>query len=124
MLAAGALLGLTAVAAGAFGAHALRPHLTVDRMAVFETAARYQFYHALGLCVIAVLYLQRGPARLLSWAAGLFALGSVVFCGSLYALSLSGWRTLGAITPLGGLCFMGGWLLMAIAAWRWRAPSA
>lgn len=121
MLAVGALLGLTAVAVGAFGAHALRPHLTPDRMAVFETASRYQFYHAFGLCIAAVLSLQRGPVRELSWAASLFALGCVIFCGSLYALTLSGWRALGALAPVGGLCFMGGWLLLVIAAWRWRA---
>lgn len=119
MLAAGALLAMTAVAAGAFGAHALRGSLAPERLAIFDTATRYQFYHAAGLLIAGLLALQQ-PGRLLSSAAIMFGLGILFFCGSLYALTLSGLRMLGAIAPVGGACFMLGWLLIALAAWRWR----
>ncbi|HUK65492.1 MAG TPA: DUF423 domain-containing protein [Anaeromyxobacteraceae bacterium] len=113
----GAVSAFLSVAAGAFGAHALRTRLTPELFAVFETAARYQMYHALGL--LAAAYASErfgGPA---SVAAGvLFALGTLVFSGSLYALALSGIRVLGAVTPLGGLAFLAGWALLAFSALR------
>ncbi|MCC6179979.1 MAG: DUF423 domain-containing protein [Chloroflexi bacterium] len=116
-VAIGALSGCIAVAAGAFGAHALRDALPPDRLAVFETGARYQMYHALALIGVAWVSAQKGggPARLAGW---LFVAGTVLFSGSLYALSLSGIRWLGAITPLGGAAFLGGWLSLAWAALR------
>jgi len=107
---AGAAAGF-AVAAGAFGAHALRDALPADALAVFETAARYQMYHALALLAIGVL-LERGPARLLRWSGGAFLAGILVFSGSLYLLALTGHRWLGAITPLGGVAFLLGWGLL------------
>jgi uncharacterized membrane protein YgdD (TMEM256/DUF423 family) len=105
------------VAAGAFGAHALRGRLTPESLAVFETAARYQMYHALGLLAVgwAVARWPGGPAR---WAGWLFLAGTVLFSGSLYLLALSGIRWLGAITPLGGIAFLVGWLLLAFAITR------
>jgi uncharacterized membrane protein YgdD (TMEM256/DUF423 family) len=84
---------------------------------VFETAARYQMYHALGL-LAAAWAAHRWPGPLPLWAAGLFLAGTVLFSGSLYALALSGLRWLGAITPLGGLAFLAGWLCLALAARR------
>jgi uncharacterized membrane protein YgdD (TMEM256/DUF423 family) len=111
----GALSGLISVAAGAFGAHALRARLTPEYLAVFETGARYQMYHALGLLAVAWA-VCRWPGPLPAWAGWLFVAGTVLFCGSLYALSLTGARWLGAITPLGGVAFLGGWLCLVLAA--------
>lgn len=111
----GALSALISVAAGAFGAHALKQRLPADLLAIFETAARYQMYHALALCLVGVLAL-RSPSGMLAASGWLFLAGTLLFSGSLYVLALSGVRWLGAVTPLGGLCFMAGWLLLAIAA--------
>ncbi len=114
---AGALLAGLAVAAGAFGAHGLRARLSPDILQVFETAARYQMYH--GLALIAVgLIADRWPSPLLGPAGWLFLAGIVLFSGSLYGLTLSGVRILGAITPIGGVAFLAGWALVALAAWR------
>jgi uncharacterized membrane protein YgdD (TMEM256/DUF423 family) len=113
----GSLSGLIAVAAGAFGAHSLRDHLSADLLATFETGARYQMYHALAL-LLAAWAITRWPGPLTSAAGWLFVAGTLIFSGSLYALSLSGLRWLGAITPLGGVAFIGGWLCLALAAWR------
>ncbi|HEY7063781.1 MAG TPA: DUF423 domain-containing protein [Chloroflexota bacterium] len=113
----GALLAFLAVGAGAFGAHALRARLTPDLLDTFETAARYQMYHALGLLAVAWAA-ERWPGAATTAAGWLFVAGIVLFSGSLYLLSLSGVRWLGAITPLGGLVFLGGWLALAWAVWR------
>lgn len=113
----GALSALLGVAAGAFGAHGLRERLSADLLATFETGARYQMYHAFAL--IAVAWAQtRWPDSLLATSGWLFVLGTLLFSGSLYLLSLTGIRWLGAITPLGGVAFLGGWLLLAWVAWR------
>jgi uncharacterized membrane protein YgdD (TMEM256/DUF423 family) len=111
----GALSGLISVAAGAFGAHALRARLSPEYLAVFETAARYQMYHALGLLAVAWA-VGRWPGTLSQWAGWLFVAGTVLFSGSLYALALTGARWLGAITPLGGIAFLAGWLCLAVSA--------
>jgi len=116
-VALGALSGFVAVAAGAFGAHALKQRLSADLLAVFQTGAQYQMFHALALLATGLLAL-RAPSTTLQAAGWLFVAGTLLFSGSLYALSLSGVRVLGAITPLGGLAFLGGWLLLAIAAFR------
>ena len=113
----GALSAFIAVAAGAFGAHALKTRLSPDLLAVFETAARYQMYHALGLVAVAWA-MSRWAAPQLRAAGWLFLAGTVLFSGSLYLLARTGARGLGAITPLGGLCFLAGWLLLAIGVWR------
>ncbi len=113
----GALSGFVAVAAGAFGAHALRARLAPDLLAVFDTAARYQLVHALALLLVAVVHAHR-PVPLVRAAGWLFTAGTVIFAGSLYALALTGVRTLGAITPAGGLCFLAGWLCLATAFLR------
>lgn len=113
----GCIFGLAGVAAGAFGAHALRARIPADLLAVFETGARYQMYHALALLAVALLA-ARAPGGAVRAAGWLFTAGVVVFSGSLYALALSGVRVLGAITPIGGVCFLAGWIALAIAGAR------
>jgi uncharacterized membrane protein YgdD (TMEM256/DUF423 family) len=94
--------------AGAFAAHGLKPRLSADALAIFETGARYQMYHALAMALAALIAQTR--------AAALFLVGIILFSGSLYLLALTGIGILGAITPIGGLCFIAGWGLVA-----WRA---
>jgi uncharacterized membrane protein YgdD (TMEM256/DUF423 family) len=113
----GAVMAGLAVAAGAFGAHALRSRLEPDLLAVFETAVRYQMYHALALMAVAWASTRwsGGAAPAAGW---LFVAGIVLFSGSLYVLALSGVRWLGAITPIGGLCFLAGWAVLVWTALR------
>src|SRR5262245_22130584 len=115
----GALSAVVAVGLGAFGAHGLRGKLSDDLLGVFETGVRYQMYHALGLlaCGWAV---TRWPSSAVTAAGWLFVGGTLVFSGSLYALALSGQRWLGAVTPLGGLAFLAGWIALAWGAWSGR----
>ena len=115
----GATSAFIAVAAGAFGAHALRARLSPDLLATFETGARYQMYHALAL-LAAAWATARWPGSLIQWAGWLFVIGTVLFSGSLYALALSGVRWLGAVTPFGGVAFLGGWVCLVLAAVRGR----
>jgi len=116
----GALSGFLAVAAGAFGAHALRDRLSADLLAVFQTGVTYQMYHALALLGVGILLARFSTdgSVWLSAAGWLFVAGSVLFSGSLYLLALSGTTWLGAITPLGGVAFLLGWLALAIGIWR------
>jgi uncharacterized membrane protein YgdD (TMEM256/DUF423 family) len=116
-VALGAVLAGLAVAAGAFGAHALRARLSPEHLSVFETAARYQMYHGLGLILVGILA-DRWPSRAFSVAAWLFVAGIFLFSGSLYALTVTGVRGLGAVTPLGGVCFLAGWASATFAAGR------
>jgi uncharacterized membrane protein YgdD (TMEM256/DUF423 family) len=115
--AAGALLAFAGVAAGAFGTHALRGQLASEALAVFETGVRYHLVHALALLAAAWICTQ-WPGRAARASGVLFILGIVLFSGSLYLLVLTGQRELGAITPVGGLCLLAGWLALAWAAWR------
>jgi len=112
----GAWSAFLAVAAGAFGAHALRARLAPDLLAVFETGARYQMYHALGLVAVAWVVSRADGAGLPVAAGWLFVAGTVLFSGSLYLLALSGVRWLGAVTPLGGAAFLAGWACLALGA--------
>jgi uncharacterized membrane protein YgdD (TMEM256/DUF423 family) len=107
----GTLLAGAAVAAGAFAAHGLRARITPEMLAIFETGARYQMYHALALLAVAWAS-ARWPASAAPLAGWLFVSGIVVFSGSLYVLSITGLRWLGAITPLGGLAFLAGWAVL------------
>lgn len=116
-LALGALSALVSVAAGAFGAHALRSRLAPDLLVTFETGARYQMYHALGLVAVAWAA-SRWPGALTTAAGWLLVAGTVLFSGSLYALALSGVRALGAVTPLGGVAFLAGWGVLAWSVLR------
>jgi uncharacterized membrane protein YgdD (TMEM256/DUF423 family) len=111
---AGAISGFIAVAAGAFGAHALRAQLGPAMLQVFETGARYQMYHALALLAAAFMAAD-GRRQSAIWAGRLFLLGTVLFSGSLYALALTGISRLGMITPFGGGAFLAGWLCLAAA---------
>ena len=111
----GALSAFVAVGAGAFGAHGLRARLDPAMLAVFETGARYHMYHALGM-IAAAWAASRWPGPWAGWAGWLFLAGTLLFSGSLYALALSGIRWLGAITPIGGVAFLAGWICLALAA--------
>jgi uncharacterized membrane protein YgdD (TMEM256/DUF423 family) len=113
----GALLAMVGVAAGAFGAHALKARLTPEMLAVFETGVRYQLVHSLALLATAWAS-HRWPGRITHAAGWLFVAGIVLFSGSLYALALSGARGLGIITPFGGVAFILGWACLAWAAAR------
>jgi len=113
----GALSGLMGVAAGAFGAHALRAVLPPDLLQAFETGSRYQIAHALAL-ILTAFALERRAGGALAWAGWLFLVGQVLFSGSLYALALSGVRLWGAVTPFGGVCLMAGWLMLGIGLAR------
>lgn len=115
-----AISGFLAVALGAFGAHGLRDKLSADLLAVYQTGVQYQFYHTFATLVVALLLMLSPQSMALKWSGNLFAIGIVIFSGSLYVLALSGVRWLGAITPLGGLAFLAGWISLAIAAWSWR----
>lgn len=107
----GATYGFIGVAFGAFGAHALKSRLAPDLLAVWKTAVEYQLYHALALVLVGLVAVQK-PSIALTNAALCFALGVLVFSGSLYVLALSGARWLGAITPIGGLLLLAGWALL------------
>ncbi len=113
----GAVFAFIGVAAGAFGAHALAARLPADRLATFEVAVRYQMLHALGLLAVAWAS-TRWPIAAVTAAGWLFVAGILVFSGTVYALALGGPRFLGAITPIGGLCFLAGWALLAWTALR------
>jgi uncharacterized membrane protein YgdD (TMEM256/DUF423 family) len=113
----GALSAALAVGLGAFGAHALRDRLTPDLLATFETGVRYEMYHALALIAIAFA-LTRWQSNWIVIAGWLLIAGTILFSGSLYALALSGIRILGAITPLGGIAFLAGWILLAVGVWQ------
>lgn len=117
-LALAALSGFLSVAIGAFGAHALRERLDERMLEIFETGVRYQMYHTLALLGIALLLQWLPQASLLRWSGWLFVAGIIIFSGSLYTLSLSGIRTFGAITPIGGFCFLAGWALLLVVAFK------
>lgn len=116
-----AILGGLAVASGAFASHALKDKLAERSLEIFEVAARYQMYHALALLLVALLLRQAETAQVWLTASGLaFMVGVLLFCGSLYGLSLSGIKILGAVAPLGGVAFILGWACLAIAAWKFK----
>ncbi|BBI32314.1 DUF423 domain-containing protein [Cohnella abietis] len=112
----GALTAMLSVVLGAFGAHMLEDRLSADAMDVFDTAVQYHMFHAVGILLIALL-MDRVPSQKLAiWAARLLLIGIIIFSGSLYALAFSGLKILGAITPIGGVAFIAGWICMAISA--------
>ena len=117
-LAVAAVLGGLAVAAGAFGAHALEGKLSEHYMSVFQTAVQYQMFHALALMGVALIGLVRPEASWLVPAAWAFLVGIALFSGSLYALVLSGVKVLGAVTPIGGMAFLAGWFSLVMAGMR------
>ncbi|MGE3180230.1 MAG: DUF423 domain-containing protein [Phycisphaerae bacterium] len=109
----GAINALVAVAAGAFGAHGLKSRLTPDMLAIFETGARYQMYHALAMVVVGALLGNESRRSANRFVCALFQSGILFFSGSLYLLALTGQTWLGAITPIGGLAFLMGWALLS-----------
>lgn len=119
-MAVGALFAFLGVALGAFGAHALRTRITPRDLEIFEVAVRYQLTHALALLITGLILWWRGldVSRLLTLTPWLFAAGIVIFSGSLYLLVLTGKRWLGAVTPIGGVLFLAGWFLLALALWQ------
>jgi uncharacterized membrane protein YgdD (TMEM256/DUF423 family) len=118
---AAAILGALSVILGAFGAHALKEMISEKSLAIFETGVRYQFYHAVALMLTGILY-KEFTNKYLLWAGRLYGIGMLFFCGSLYFLAIvdlsaqPGLKAIGAVTPLGGLCFIAGWLLFAVGA--------
>jgi len=117
---ASALLAL-AVGIGAFGAHGLKSHLSNEMIQIYKTGVEYHFYHALGLLLIGVLSISN-PSGLLNWSAISLTAGIILFSGSLYILAITDIKWLGAITPLGGLCFIIGWVLLFVTIWK-KTPS-
>lgn len=113
----GCVSGFLAVGLGAFGAHALKARLSPELLATFEVGVRYQMYHALALLAVGWAA-TRWPGTAVNASGWLFVAGTVIFSGSLYALSLTGLRWLGAITPIGGAAFLAGWLCLAWASWK------
>jgi len=112
-----AFFGFTGVALGAFAAHGLKNRLTPEYLAIFHTGVTYHLVHALALLGVALLATQI-PGRLVTWAGASFAVGILLFSGSLYVLTLTGVSKLGIITPFGGLAFLSGWLCLGLAAYR------
>lgn len=115
---AGAISAFLAVACGAFGAHALRSRLSPDMMNVYRTAVEYHFWHALGLIAVGIVVQMSPETAMLKWSGWAMLAGIVLFSGSLYALALTEFRVLGAVTPIGGLCFLGAWALLAIGLFK------
>jgi uncharacterized membrane protein YgdD (TMEM256/DUF423 family) len=111
-----AFIGALSVAGGAFGAHALKQVLSPEKLQVFETAVRYQFYHVFALLAAGILF-QAFPVTLMKWSGRLFITGILLFCGSLYLLVAlpDNFKWLGAITPFGGASFIAGWCCMLLA---------
>lgn len=122
-LISGILLSALSVALGAFAAHGLKQTVSDYAVQIFETGVRYQFYHSFALIITGMLFRDAKPG-VTKWAGYLFITGIILFSGSLYALTfiraavLPGYNWVGAITPLGGLCFIAGWLLLAIGVWH------
>jgi uncharacterized membrane protein YgdD (TMEM256/DUF423 family) len=115
-LISGALSAALAVVLGAFGAHGLRGRLPADLLAIYQTGCQYHVYHALGLLAVGLLGLHLPASTALRASGWLMLAGTLLFSGSLYLLAVTGQRWLGAITPLGGVAFIGAWLLLAWAA--------
>ncbi|WLG90131.1 DUF423 domain-containing protein [Pseudomonas cucumis] len=112
-----AFFGFTGVALGAFAAHGLKSRLSADYLAIFHTGVTYQLVHTLALLGVALLVTQI-PGRLITWAGASFAIGILLFSGSLYLLTITGISKLGIVTPFGGLAFLIGWVCLGLAAWR------
>lgn len=118
-----AVSGFLSVVVGAFAAHGLKKVLAPEMIEVVKTGVQYQMYHALALLIVALLLIHKPSTPGLKAGGWAFILGSLMFSGSLYALALGAPHWLGPITPLGGLCFLMGWVLLAVAVWRLKSES-
>lgn len=118
-----AVSGFLSVVVGAFAAHGLKKVLAPEMIEVVKTGVQYQMYHALALLMVALLLIHKPSTPGLKAGGWAFILGSLMFSGSLYALALGAPHWLGPITPLGGLCFLMGWVLLAVAVWRLKSES-
>lgn len=107
-----------AVMLGAFGAHGLESSISAEMIDIFQTGVSYHFYHAIGLLIVGLVTFHVPDSGLLKWSGWFMVAGITIFSGSLYLLSLSGIRWLGAITPIGGLCFIIAWILFTLAVWK------
>ncbi len=114
----GSASALLAVLLGAFGAHALKSKLSTDMLTIFQTGVQYHFYHALGLLAVGFIATQIPDSAAIKWSGWLMFIGIVIFSGSLYLLSITGQRWLGAITPIGGVAFIAAWALLVYAIYR------
>ena len=114
----GSASALLAVLLGAFGAHALKSKLSTDMLTIFQTGVQYHFYHALGLLAVGFIATQIPDSAAIKWSGWLMFIGIVIFSGSLYLLSITGQRWLGAITPIGGVAFIAAWALLAYAIYQ------
>jgi len=123
LLMLGSVNAFLAVALGAFGAHILKEQISADMMAVYETGIQYHMMHALGLLIIAFAAERLGNRRLVSAAGWLIFIGIILFSFSLYALSITGNKMLGAITPFGGVAFLAGWACIFVAAFKMKRSS-
>jgi uncharacterized membrane protein YgdD (TMEM256/DUF423 family) len=113
---AGSINAFLAVGLGAFGAHILKSKLSLEMMEVYQTGIHYHIFHSLGLILIGIITHWISQSPLINWSGGFILVGIIIFSGSLYVLSVTGIRTLGAITPIGGVAFLVGWLLLAYAS--------
>lgn len=114
----GSLNMFLSVALGAFGAHGLKSRISADMLTIYQTGVHYHMIHALGIIAVALAASKLPAVALISWAGWSMLIGIVLFSGSLYALSITGIKVLGAITPFGGVAFLLGWLLLAYAAYK------
>jgi len=117
-LLAGSIAMALAVTLGAFGAHGLKSKLSAEMLDIFETGVQYHFYHAIGLLIVGLLAQYLPDSPLIKWSGWLMIGGILIFSGSLYVLATTGIRWLGAITPVGGLCFIASWILVGITVWK------
>ncbi|MGV8136167.1 MAG: DUF423 domain-containing protein [Mangrovibacterium sp.] len=117
ILLTGSVFLALAVITGAFGAHALKARLADSMMQIYKTAVEYHFYHALGLLFVGILSVQF-PSGLINWSGICLIMGIVLFSGSLYVIALTGIRWIGVITPIGGISFIAGWLLLFFSIWK------
>lgn len=118
-----AVVGFLAVSLGAFAAHGLKERLSPDMLTIFETGVRYQFYHALAMLALALGASHLGGGKWVTFANTFWLAGIIIFSGSLYVLALSGIRWLGAITPIGGLAFLAGWVCLLVATFQNSSDS-
>ena len=119
----GSINAATAVTMGAFGSHSLKTKISENMLSVFQTAVQYHFYHSLGLLIIGLLTMYFKPLKYINIAGWMMLIGIILFSGSLYALSTTGTRWFGFITPFGGIAFIISWVFIAVTAWKWSSSN-